>query len=342
MNKIQVKTFISPKSNRKKMRSCGDRLAINLPAAQFAISDGVSKSYLSSIWADLLVSDYVNSSLSDKILFRDLLKEHVQELGQKWKEKAEIYESSVDEYAKELLKISKHKYSYAAATFAGIKIIDNTLFYEVIGDSCIFLLSNEGNLKSLSTNSISKFDTYPDYITSKATLRGKWLSGGEKLNSGYVFMMTDALSEWFISQQKIDIQFADKLWQLHSHAEFEYMLQMERSRFVDDKKQYALKNDDCTLVMLKVPATYSGMELVHHDDLTSFIIAEEDEKMPELHPIMKKSEPDGSHSPFIPPITSTLFLPLLRPNSHINTQRKRFSFKALFYKIWSKILGYVI
>lgn len=315
-------------------------MAYNLSAARFSISDGVSQSYMSGIWADLLVSNYVNSSLSSGTEYYDSLKGQIKKLGEQWEEKTKIIEESANEISKKRLESSRKDHPYAAATFAGITINSDKIFYDVLGDSCIFIINRDSDIKVLST--ISKdgmFDPYPDYITSKATLRGKWHSGVETIREGFVFMMTDALSEWFINLLKEDHLFAQKLWHIHSHAEFEYLLLKERNRIIEKEKRFALKDDDCALIMLKIPKNHVGIEILHHDDINCFIAAEEESAILNSYPLAEIS----NHINFQLPDTNKTLLLLPQKGSNIRPLPPNpFILKQLCVRVWKKIISYII
>lgn len=241
--KIQVKCFLKPHPDYD-YSYIEDSLSINVKNQRFAIADGMTESYLSGIFANLLVKQYTDEM---SYFYTDDKTCVAPNLCLDWKRKAESMELSVKGSIDEPRLLRKKRiYPFAASTFAGISVNNNnSIDYTVIGDSCVFVLDKNFSLQTVVPRvDITGFTNTPSYICSDGKIIGNIYNGTIKLSDGYIFLMTDAIANWFVNNLADNPQIVSQIWNLSSHTEMISLLDNEyQSR--------RLKPDDIAVIALK-------------------------------------------------------------------------------------------
>ncbi len=201
--KITIKGFISPKE-AELYYDCADRYAINREHNKFAISDGVSKSFFPKVWAESLVENWVEKEWESD-------ESYIEYCQRDWLQK--VTEIVNKPETKWFTKNAFNRQVAGLATFVGLQFYKKSKNWywkaNALGDSFLFFVPS--NLKDFETEVLklsSKpepivFDNFPDYLSSIGNKHhGKKQPNGEVLTEGTFFLMTDALAEWFINEQK--------------------------------------------------------------------------------------------------------------------------------------------
>ncbi len=242
--KFIIKGFVTNK-NSECYSDCADNYAFSTENHRFAISDGVSVSFFSEIWSQILVDNYVKFNKSNNLNFID-------ECQKQWQQKIEEIVTKPD--VKWFVKSKYSKKDFAAATLVGLEFFEEKRKWQAqfIGDSFLFFIPKdcinfEGVIKYPEQNNFV-FDNYPNYLASiENNHRGEQhISAEEEITEGFFFLMTDALSEWFISELKKDVKEAVKtLTDLKNQNDFLEIVQTKRDENV-------LKNDDSAILIIEV------------------------------------------------------------------------------------------
>ena len=240
---IQFKTFVTHAAG-KSADEGEDRVAFNLEKKRFAIADGVSASYFPHLLAEIVTNTFVWNDITPEHYQNDLDEGGLQTIHEKWASLAEELEGEADDKVARRLARVKRKYGGAASTLAGIWVEDDVMHYYALGDSCIFVINNNGLITISSIKDKDSFDNYPDYLTSYGECVGTPISGSLELEAGWIVMATDALSEWFWHRQEEEPGTIQTLWNLHTQYDFEKLIMEERAIG-------RLKNDDVAMVMIK-------------------------------------------------------------------------------------------
>lgn len=240
--KISFKAFISPKE-AELFYDCADRYAINKEHNKFAISDGLSKSFFPKVWAETLVNNWVEKEWESD-------ENYVEHCQQDWLEKVTEIVNKPD--TKWFTRNAFNRKEAGLATFVGLQFYEKSKKWywkaNALGDSFLFFVPS--NLKEFETEVLklsSKsepivFDNFPDYLSSIGNKHhGAKQPKGAVLNEGTFFLMTDALAEWFINEQKNAIH-KTEVWQ--SQDDFE--------RFIAEERLSKLGNDDSAILIIKV------------------------------------------------------------------------------------------
>lgn len=210
--KISVKGFIYHK-DAESFEDCFDRYGVNIETNKFCVSDGVSKSFFPGLWAELLVNSFLTADENIKLDNPSTLKF----IQKQWINKVqEIVDKPNQKY---FVRNFFAQGRTAAATFVGLKFYqENSHFiWEsfALGDSFLFFVpksvsnitQNFNQITYLSSKRNFEFDNFPDFFDSSNPIsKGKIKQIKKELTEGTFYLMTDALSEWFISEKQNAIQ----------------------------------------------------------------------------------------------------------------------------------------
>lgn len=214
---------------------------------RFALSDGVSMSFLPHIISKTLTSSYVNANSED--LFPP------EALATLFKEARDKYMTTLDDFSYMLQEGVEKEFKNGAATFVGVELCNGKISWQVIGDSCLFLLPHNKPMKCICSEKVEitednkikiTFGNHPAQIHSDGTIVGKILKGEMKMTSGWYIMMSDAMSAWFIdriNQNENDI--VERLYNITDIDGFENLIEHEYNAG-------RLKNDDCSMIAISI------------------------------------------------------------------------------------------
>lgn len=240
--------------------NCADSFAISPDGMKIAIADGVSKSYMPKFVANALTEIYVSRKYSDCDLFKEEnATELLSEVIERWKDKSRELESSVDEDTALDLADQRELYGMGASTFAGISLGPELFSFDVLGDSCIFIIPKDSNIAPLILSSMPcevdssdshpfkcEFGTHPHFVDTNGRIVGEPLEDSVKACDCTILMATDAFSDWFCRNYSRDnaTQIFDSLSSLKSQEEFD--------SFINELRDIGLKNDDVAIVLIEV------------------------------------------------------------------------------------------
>jgi len=244
---IIINGFIYHKT-AERYADCFDRYGVNTQTNKFAISDGVSKSFFPGIWADLLIDFFIKNekriNIADIKSYKLIQDEWIKRVG-------EIVNKPNQKYFVRNFFIQGRP---AAATFVGLHFFEEggSLKWEAfaLGDSFLFFVPSYltnvrdtlDNITYLSSKKDFEFNNFPDFFDSRSnTNKGKIRQKKNELKSGTFYLMTDALSEWFISEKQRAMQIISE-WKTQSDFE---------QSIISLRKQ-TLQNDDSAILIIKV------------------------------------------------------------------------------------------
>ncbi len=266
MKPIRIKAFITHKKSLS-FKECADSYAMNLANGRFAITDGVTHSYMPAIWSEIVCNTYVeNSFMPNNSWFDNYRASKLKEDIGTWKKSVREIESAADDEKAFLYSLSESAYHFGATTLAGFHVDHKNITVDVLGDSTIFQIDENGKItKSFSTVDPERgYDNHPNYIDSNGSIYGTPMSMSVPLNTGFIMLMTDALAEWFVQQAKIETSLSSYLWNIRTNKDFERFIQKLR-----EDRTNPLKDDDCTLLILKISEIdYDGFQIESSDMIT--------------------------------------------------------------------------
>lgn len=242
---MQINSFITHKRGAS-VNSIQDSIAIDVEKGRFALSDGVSDSVLPEIWADILTHAYISVD--------DIQQFPPEGLQQVFLSQKDTYVSTLDREQRYIQKLIEKHFQTGAATFVGIELHKDVLSWQVIGDSCLFVMPDDEPLQCICSNPshideegqlIVEFDNFPHQIHSDGSMHGKWIKGNRPFKTGCILMMSDAMSAWFVRQLNQGNSPLDQLNAITDNDDFE--------SFVEEQcRQGSLESDDESVIIIKV------------------------------------------------------------------------------------------
>lgn len=220
-----------------------DSIAYDISTSRFAMSDGVSRSFLPEIWARILTQGWISI---EKI--KDFPQENLHEMF--LKERNHIYEM-VDESSCWNLKLLEKKYKTASATFCGVQIRNGILEWVVLGDTCLFMLLPGEHPRCISSRPMPtdesghitpSFDNRPNQVLADGRIYGEWVRGEMPFEQGTILLMSDAMSAWFINAHNDDKDPLSQLLALSDDIAFD--------QWVDEQVNLGLLGDDDESVII--------------------------------------------------------------------------------------------
>lgn len=215
-----------------------DASAADDGTGKFAVADGASESIGAGEWAKMLTDAFVADAPSAET-FSDWL----NALQKRWQ--AEVGNQTAPWYIEEKLRDG------AFATFLGLNI-EGTKDSGVaswralaVGDSCLFRVRGNSNVRSFPMKSAESFGTRPELIGSRAKAVVAPLHSKGTLRAGdRLLLATDALAQWFLAE----IEAGRKPWR--------ELIRLTEEQFVvwtaTLRQNKQLKNDDVTLLIIEI------------------------------------------------------------------------------------------
>jgi hypothetical protein len=210
------------------------------------VADGASESSFAGLWARLLTEGFVQAEA-------DAANGWLGPLRRRWA--AEVEPLELPWYAEE------KREQGAFATFLGLVIrppresLGGRWQALAIGDSCLFQVRQDHLLAAFPVECAADFSNVPQLLRSRATGAGtkpkvewgKWEPGDR------LFLMTDALAQWFLSRHEAKANPWHSLARRLEHPDAQVVLTEYIGKLRDQKE---LKNDDVTVILVELaPAT---------------------------------------------------------------------------------------
>ena len=251
---IEYSAFILPHIGDK-YSQCADRFSCGETNQCFAIADGVGNSLFPSDWATLLCNDFIKNPISyseNSHLIRE------DELIMEWEERRNTHISNLTDDERFIYEMGLDKADFAAATFVGLSLDEKEWRCQAIGDSYLFIVDSSFNiLKKVASMDGKDFDNFPEYYASKKDKNNGTVVEytGDYQGVAYIALMTDALSDWFIDASPTK---RENLLKIRNHSDYE--------SFIDNERQVmAIKDDDTTMVVLKIEQDGNDMITLHSE-----------------------------------------------------------------------------
>lgn len=252
-HKVSVIRRFSDRTHKEMetISGCQDNFSYNEAKNCFAIADGATQSFYSSIWSKLLVDYFCENPQIDKNNWQEWL----ELIQQKWLEevKAELEKAkSGNNFAWIEIYNGLERSKSATSTFIGLQFIENQAKISIVGDSCLFIFQGNQLIQTYLLKKSTDFNNQPEYFGSRSKnnddyepefldIELKYKQHSDKL---YFVLATDALAEYIF---KYTEQQRDILTTLLTIQEFENFVKSARQ---DDTIK--MKNDDVTLMILEV------------------------------------------------------------------------------------------
>ena len=224
---------------------CQDAALGDAERGRFAVADGASESADAGLWARLLVEDFV-ASPARHLAWASWL----PPLQARWAAEAAALPQGgalpwyLEERARE----------GAFATFLGVVFEDSAWYALAVGDSCLFQLRGGALLRSFPLQRADEFGSTPWLIGSRPPgvevavkhgqrAEGEWQAGDR------LWLMTDALAQWFLRQAEE----GGRPWELLGQVLAEAAPEQAFAAWVGVARALGLlRNDDVTLAAVSL------------------------------------------------------------------------------------------
>jgi hypothetical protein len=221
------------------LEECQDALAADAERGRFAIADGAAESPYSSLWARLLVEEFVRQSE------RLPAWSWVEKVSETFSESVpDTFSNGVPWYLEEGLRQG------AFATFLGLVIEERKWYAVAVGDSCLFQVRRGELIRSFPLMRAVDFGNAPWLVGSRTSpIEVAHKNGlqqmGECQPGDCLWLMTDALAQWFLAQ----VESGEKPWQALAQASS----QQTFAAWIEElRSARQLRNDDVALLAVSV------------------------------------------------------------------------------------------
>jgi hypothetical protein len=222
------------------LEECQDASAADPARGRFAVADGATESDQGGAWARLLVEEFVRSTdpAPDWAAWLSPLRE-------RWAASSE--RPSEDAPLPWYLDVRWRQGAFA--TFLGLVVEDQTWHAVAVGDSCLFQVRDGNLLTAFPLSRSAEFGNAPWLVGSRTRFPER---PGEERRSDCqpgdrLWLMTDALAQWFVSE----VEAGGKPWDL-----LESLLQAPDEAFAENvenlRAAQRLRNDDVTVIAVCV------------------------------------------------------------------------------------------
>jgi hypothetical protein len=239
---IRWRSFRVPRRGHR-VEECEDACAAALERGRFAIADGAAESAHSGLWARLLVDAFVGGTAEQPVW-----PGWIEPLQQSWSEAVRMPPE-----AEPLPWYLEERFNQGAfATFLAVTVGEGTWEALAVGDSCLFQTGQNELRVAFPLTHSGQFDNSPWLIGSRTSTQEVPLhravrTAGDARPGDRLWLMTDALSRWFLARAEA----GKKPWN-----DLEALLEQEDERFVEwvegQRAARKLRNDDTTLVAVSL------------------------------------------------------------------------------------------
>jgi len=225
-----------------------DAFSLSVPTSAaellaFAVSDGATDSFKSGLWADLLVEMFTTKQIAD------ICAHQIEQTAKVFRRSFDI--ATLPWYVQE--KASNGSFaSLLGLIINPAKSIANCVS---VGDSCL-VIAHPTSTKYFpkAAGDPAFFTNSPLLIPSHPSSLGKALLTKRRFFHRFLpgttalFMMTDALGQWFVLEDQKRAMPRSRLMELASNSEFDCFV-------ADCREQKTMRDDDVTLIRLVTEVT---------------------------------------------------------------------------------------
>ncbi len=219
-----------------------DASADDVAAGRFAVADGASESAFAGLWARLLVEGFVAAPrLPDLWGWLN---------GPRLRWSAEVMGLKLPWYGE--MKRAESAYATLLGLDVRLPTADRPGLWRAVavGDSCLVRVRKERHIRAFPLKRSADFSNAPELIGSwdKTPPQAEYTSGA-LLPGDRLFLMTDALAQWFLHQHEQGGRPWEALGSLLSGAQQERAV----ADWVEEQRtDNGLRDDDLTLLLIEV------------------------------------------------------------------------------------------
>jgi hypothetical protein len=189
------------------LEECQDALAGDIERGRFAIADGAAESPYSALWAHLLVEEFVRQS--ERL---PSWESWLPSLQERWaaaigRPPVTLLENGwrMEDDGGMPWYLEPGLAQGAFATFLGLVIEDHNWYAVAVGDSCLFQVRRDELIRTFPVQRAADFSNAPWLVGSRTSpIEVPHKNGLQQLgdcqSGDRLWLMTDALAQWFLLQ----------------------------------------------------------------------------------------------------------------------------------------------
>lgn len=234
-------TIFRTSKSDETIESCADWANTDHGRQMFTIADGVSQSFNSAKWAEILVSR-ADSTKNLKEFIDD-----VQRFAEDWELDCSVLLTDEDPHSF----VRQKQQQGAQSTIANLRLVKRGELqywqFSTIGDSLLVVLDTSEGSRTIQRlapwSKIESFPGSPDVVASKAPYIRGHVKAFEYPASEHqeLLLMTDALARYLVSRASIESEI-DQFFPFLNNSEISFQT------WVDDARAEGLQDDDSTLI----------------------------------------------------------------------------------------------
>ena len=234
-------TIFRTSKSDETIESCADWANIDHGRQMFTIADGVSQSFNSAKWAEILVSR-ADSTKNLKEFIDD-----VQRFAEDWELDCSVLLTDEDPHSF----VRQKQQQGAQSTIANLRLVKRGELqywqFSTIGDSLLVVLDTSEGSRTIQRlapwSKIESFPGSPDVVASKTPYIRGHVKAFEYPASKHqeLLLMTDALARYLVSRASIGGEI-DEFFPFLNNSEIPFQ------KWVDDARAEGLQDDDSTLI----------------------------------------------------------------------------------------------
>lgn len=247
------------------IEDCQDSLMADPDRLCFALSDGVSRSFLPGLWSRMLVEYLKSISIFDTKFENNHIDEWFDPLLKLWDCKVQQHFGKPLEQLPYYVRNNLQKPAYA--TLAVLELRPKVESGEIldwkaiaIGDTCVFHFREDRLLKVVPAINSTEFSNYPVVIPCKKNELEQRLAdyeiptySGEAFWNDRFYLATDALAKWILAQDEGQNYGAIReLLTIDDPIEFQNWVIQHRN----EKGRLQLEGDDTSFISITIDSHY--------------------------------------------------------------------------------------
>lgn len=257
---MKIRAYITHKI-KERDEDCQDAYSINEDNKSIAVSDGMSQSIFSGLWAKLITKSFADG------LSWNGSEQQIHEVSETWQQEVnaklqEEKEKGEDPWMLENL-IKERK--GAGATLCGIRFNGEEWKGIVLGDTSLVEINSEDEIERIqkTPDPEGEFDNHPDYFDSYEKGKGKpkEIKGRLKVKDK-LLIVSDPIGELLFKkkQEGNASGIIRDFLKIDSHEAF--------CALVDDlRNTEKMHNDDSTIVIIENDDGSDKFQIIHQDDI---------------------------------------------------------------------------
>jgi hypothetical protein len=249
------------------LEECQDGLAGDAERGRFAIADGAAESPYSALWAQLLVEEFVRQGERLPNWASWLPSLQARWSAQVVKTVSPVVKKMSGTFSEEVPDtflngvpwyLEPGLFQGAFATFLGMVIEDHNWYAVAVGDSCLFQVRQDELIRAFPVTRAADFSNAPWLVGSRTSPsevphKNGLQQMGDCQPRDRLWLMTDALAQWFL----IQAESGDKPWlalePLLDPSTDEDAAQQAFAAWIEGlRAARQLRNDDVTLLAVSL------------------------------------------------------------------------------------------